>query len=86
MKCKTSCSIDDLKKLEVVNLCDGCILGHVCDVEMDLCSGSIVALLVPRRLDIFEIFRKDCRKNYRIPWCQIERIGNDTILVRYNEN
>ena len=36
-----------LKCKEVVNICDGCRLGYVCDVELDLISGRIIALLLP---------------------------------------
>ena len=58
-----------LKCKEVVNICDGCRLGYVCDVELDLISGRIIALLLPG----------PCR--FRIPWGSIKRIGSDIILV-----
>ena len=82
---KNTCSIADLRKLEVVNLCNGCILGNISDVELDLCGGFITAILIPKRIELFELFKKDCKRYYRIPWCQIERIGSDTVLVRYEE-
>jgi YlmC/YmxH family sporulation protein len=76
------CSLDDLRRLEVINLCDGRCLGRVCDLEFDLCMGCITAILLPKRISFFEWFQKDVKKVCRIPWCQIERIGDDTILVR----
>lgn len=82
---KTICTLQDLRKLEVINLCDGRRLGIVSDVELDLCSGSICAILIPRKYDLFCWFKKDMKRYYRITWCQIERIGNDTILVRFEE-
>ncbi len=80
------CTLQNLKKLEVINLCDGTRMGAVCDVEMDLNLGSITALLVPRRCSLFEWIRRDGKRTIRIPWCRIERIGEDTILVRYEDN
>ena len=60
-------------------------MGVVDDVEFDLCSGCICAILIPKKADLGEIFRKDFKRCYNIPWCQIERIGDDTILVRYDK-
>ncbi|MBQ3865558.1 MAG: YlmC/YmxH family sporulation protein [Clostridia bacterium] len=82
---KTICTIQELKKLEVINLCDGKKMGAVCDVEMDLFQGSITALILPKPFDIKEIFQSEETKMIRIPWHRIERIGSDTILVRFQE-
>jgi YlmC/YmxH family sporulation protein len=79
------CTIQDLRKLEVINLCDGRRLGIVCDVEFDLCQGCICALLIPKKMQFCNLWKKDNLRYYRIPWCQIERIGDDTILVRWSE-
>ncbi len=81
---KSVCTLSELRKLEVINLCDGSKMGCVIDVEMDLCMGCITAIIVPRQIEIWEWFHKGEKKNCRIPWCQIERIGDDTILVRYD--
>ena len=81
----TVCTVNELKKLEVINLCNGKRMGYICDVEMDLNLGAITAIFVPRKCTLTELFKRDLKKNYRIPWCQIERIGDDTILVRYEE-
>lgn len=86
MGIKQICSVNELKKLDVINLCDGSRLGCVHDVEIDLCMGCITAIRVPRRCDLSEIFKKDGCRYYRILWCQIERIGDDTILVRLEEH
>lgn len=68
-----------LKCKEVVNICDGCRLGYVCDVELDLISGRIIALLLPGPCRFFGLFGR--RHDYRIPWGSIKRIGSDIILV-----
>ena len=44
-----------LKCKEVVNICDGCRLGYVCDVELDLISGRIIALLLPVDVELAKV-------------------------------
>ena len=75
------CSVCELKNKEVINICDGTRLGFVSDVELDLDCGTVIALIVPgcQKLFDFKIGRCDC---VRVLWCDIERIGDDVILVR----
>ena len=61
---------------EVVNVCDGCKLGYVCDLEIDVSCGRINALFVPKPHKLFT----KC-EYYVIKWEQVERIGEDMILV-----
>ncbi len=79
---KSGCTLCDLRKLEVINVCTGSRLGCVIDVEFDLCSGNILAILVPRKIEFNELFCKKDKRYIRIPWCCIERIGDDIILVQ----
>lgn len=67
----------ELCKKEVVNTCDGCKLGYVCDLEIDVSCGRINALLVPKKHKLFA----KC-DYYVIRWEQVERIGSDMILVK----
>lgn len=30
----------ELKQKEVINVCDGCRLGYVTDLELDVCTGK----------------------------------------------
>lgn len=66
-----------LTKKDVVNIYDGCKLGHVCDLDIDTLCGRINAIFVPKDNRLFR--KKDF---FIIKWEQIERIGADTILVR----
>ncbi len=75
------CCINDLRDKEVINTCDGRRLGFVTDVEIDLCSGRLTAIMVPG--EPASLFGKT--PDIRIPWDKIERIGNDTILVCVSE-
>ena len=65
-----------LRCKEVINVCDGARLGYVTDVEVDCCSGHILALVVPCRCRGF-----GSRKDYVIPWACVRRMGDDIILV-----
>ncbi len=71
--------VSGLQKKEVINLCDGCRLGYVCDLEIDLCTGKICSIVVPGEGRWLSLFGK-C-EDYVIPWCEIKKIGEDIILV-----
>ena len=69
----------DLKSLEVINLCGGEKLGYPCELEIDLDCGQILSLIIP--IDCgFSLFGK--KEEYVIPWCKIDCIGEDAILVK----
>lgn len=68
-----------LKCKEVVNICDGCRLGYVCDVEVDCKSGKLISIIVPGPGRCFGLLGR--HEEYVIPWCDIRQIGDDIILV-----
>ena len=76
------CSVCELKNKEVISLCDGARLGFVSDVEIDLDCGRVIALIVPGCTKLFDFGKCDFA---RILWCDVERIGEDVILVRRQE-
>ena len=69
----------ELRELEVINLCGGENLGYPCELEVDLDCGRILALTVVSPERAFPLFFG--REEYVIPWCKIECIGEDAILV-----
>ena len=71
--------LSDLKAKDVVNILDGKKLGHICDIELDLDIGKVIAIIIPGRWRGFSIFGK--REEIVIPWKKIIRIGRDVILV-----
>lgn len=71
--------LSDLRTRDVVNILDGKKLGHICDIELDLDIGKVIAIILPGRLRGFSIFVK--REEVVIPWRKIVRIGRDVILV-----
>lgn len=73
------CSTADLRKLEIINLCDGARLGYASDFEFDREDAKILALLITGCNGFFGLGRED---DIVIPWHKIECFGEDTILVR----
>lgn len=69
----------ELSQKQIVNVCDGSNLGCASDFEIDICDGRITALIVSRPSGFLWLCH-DC--DLIIPWCDIERIGEDTILVK----
>lgn len=73
------CRITDLRYKEVVNVRDGCCLGCVSDVEVDTVTARVISLIIYGKCRLFGLFfRAD---DIIINWCDIEVIGEDTILV-----
>ena len=75
----------DLRKLQIVNLCDGSCLGYASDFEFeaDCDSGRMLAIVIGGSSGFFGIGKRD---DLIIPWRMIECIGEDTILVRVPSN
>ncbi|MHB0884282.1 MAG: YlmC/YmxH family sporulation protein [Bacillota bacterium] len=69
----------DLRVREVINLSDGRRLGNLIDVEVDLESGRVTAIVVPGRGRFLGLFGGD--DDYVIPWEKVVRIGVDVIIV-----
>ncbi len=75
--------ICELKRSEVINVCDCKRLGFVGDIEFDPHTGQIRALIVPGPGCICGFLGHE--KEYVIPWCDICRIGDDIILAEFRE-
>lgn len=71
-----------LRELEVINLCGGERLGYPCDFEFDLEDCRILSIIVPSCEG--GLFGK--REEYIIPWCKVECIGEDAILIKMPQN
>jgi len=69
----------ELRTREVINISDGRKLGAVVDVDIDLESGRLRAIVVPGPRGMFSIFGRN--EDIVIPWDKIKRIGQDVILV-----
>lgn len=75
--------IFDLKKKEVINICDCRRIGFVGDVEFDEKTGCITHLIIPGPGCLCGIFGRE--KEFVIPFCDVRQIGTDIILVEVKD-
>ena len=73
------CRVSELRYKEIINVSDGSRYGWVGDVEVDLESGQVRALVVPGRLRLFGLLVRE--EDRVFPWEAVRRFGADTILV-----
>ena len=71
--------ISELKQKEVINVKDCKRLGFVGDVDFDMKTGCMLAIIVPGRGCICGFRGRE--KEYIIPCCDICQVGDDIILV-----
>ena len=71
----------ELQAREVININDGCRMGLVVDVDIDMENGTLQAIVVPGPRGLFGLWNR----NYDvvITWDKIRRIGRDVILVEH---
>ena len=73
------CRVSELRYKEIINVSDGSRYGWVGDVEVDLDSGQVRALVVPGRLRLFGLLGRE--EDRVFPREAVRRFGADTILV-----
>lgn len=76
--------ISDFQIKDVVNVSDGKRLGNIGDIEINLTTGRIEAVVISGNGRVLGFFGKD--EEIVIPWKNIIKIGHDVILVRYKGN
>ena len=76
------CRIVDIKNKEVISIKDGCRIGCVNDVEVDMLNARLVAIIVYGKLKFFGILGRE--EDIVIKWEDIKVIGEDTVLVKFN--
>ncbi|CAG9607495.1 YlmC/YmxH family sporulation protein [Pseudoneobacillus rhizosphaerae] len=75
--------ISDFQIKDVVNVSDGKKLGNIGDIDINLTTGKIDAVVVSGAGKVLGFFGKD--EDIIIPWKNILKIGEDVILVRYKD-
>lgn len=73
------CRMRDFRCKEVINICDGCRLGFVGDVDVRLPDGQVAAIVVFGPCRFFGLFGRG--EEYYIPWECIRQVGDDIILI-----
>ncbi|CUX65567.1 MULTISPECIES: PRC-barrel domain-containing protein [Clostridia] len=71
--------ICELKQKEVINICDCRRLGFVGDVDFDMETGCLLAIIVPGPGCFCGFLVRE--KEFVIPFCDIRQVGPDIILV-----
>lgn len=80
---KLMVKISDFQIKDVVNVFDGKRLGHIADIDINLNTGKIDAVVIGGTGKVLGLFGKD--DEIVIPWKNIIKIGQDVILVRYQD-
>lgn len=75
--------ITKLRDKEIIDIRNGSRYGYVGDLEIDLESGKVNALVVPGRLRLFGLLGRERERVF--PWESVRRIGEDIILVEGEE-
>jgi YlmC/YmxH family sporulation protein len=73
--------ISEFQIKDVVNVSDGKRLGNIGDIEINLSTGKIEAVVISGSGRVLGFFGKE--NEVVIPWKNIIKIGQDVILVRY---
>ncbi|WP_085524761.1 YlmC/YmxH family sporulation protein [Tuberibacillus sp. Marseille-P3662] len=76
--------ISEFQSKEVVNVENGKLLGHIGDLDVNMTTGKIESLIIPGAGKMMGLFGRE--SEVVIPWRNIVRIGDDVILVRFNES
>lgn len=72
--------IYELRQKEVINIKDGCRFGFISDIMIDEDEGKIEKIIVPGPGRLFGVLGRE--QEYHICWDDIEKIGDDLILVK----
>ena len=72
--------LSDLQDKDVVNVVDGKKIGNIIDVNLEYNSGKMDSLIVEKTKFFISMF--STKDEIEIRWEQIEKIGEDVILVK----
>lgn len=73
--------ISEFQIKDVVTVSDGKKLGNITDIEINVQTGKIDAIVVASSTRVLGFFGRD--EDVVIPWKNIVKIGEDVILVRH---
>ena len=72
--------LSDLQNKDIVNTIVGRNVGNIIDVKIDQLNGTILSLVVEPNKKMISFMNRGVEEE--ISWKNIERIGEDVILVR----
>ena len=74
------CSLDDLRRKEVIDITTGERLGYIDDAQMDIETSEVQALIIYGRQRFFGLLGRE--EDVMIPCSDIRVVGTDVILVK----
>ena len=70
--------LSDLQSKDVINIIDGSMIGNIIDIKIDS-NGNMEGLIVEKSKFLISMFTT--KNEVEVKWGQIEKIGEDVILV-----
>lgn len=70
--------LSDLQHKDVVNITDGSKIGNIIDIKIDS-KGNMEGLIIEKSKFLISMFTN--KSEIEVKWSQIEKIGEDVILV-----
>ena len=71
--------LSDLQHKDVINISDGKLVGNIIDVIINSLNGNMEKLVIEKNRFFVSLFSN--KNEIEIKWEQIEKIGEDVILV-----
>jgi YlmC/YmxH family sporulation protein len=75
--------ISDFQIKDVINVANGKKLGNISDLEISMHTGKIESIVLHRNTRMLSFLGRE--EDIVIPWQNIVKIGEDVVLVRYNQ-
>lgn len=73
--------LSDLQNKDIVNTMDGRKIGNIIDININV-EGKMESLIVEKSKFLVSMF--STKDEIEVKWNQIEKIGEDVILVKIN--
>lgn len=73
----------ELRQKEIISLSEGKRLGFASDIEINIETGYIEAIVLPSQSRFLGFFSKE--NDIVISWNKIKKIGADIILIEIND-
>ncbi len=75
--------ISDFQMKDVVNVANGKKLGNIGDIDINVQTGKINAVIIGGTGKVLGFFGRE--EDIVIPWNNILKIGEDVVLVRHQD-
>lgn len=77
------CSLESMKNKEVIDISTGERLGYIDDVQLNLDTSEVIALIIYGREKLFGLLGKE--NDIVIPCHEISVVGDDVMLIKRSE-